>query len=57
MLRPVAGRERRAASAQRRRLMSMAMTSVKGITSDVARINGVPLHVQDVSLPPDEPSR
>ncbi len=30
------------------------MTSTKGITHDVARINGVPLHVQHAAPPPDE---
>jgi len=30
------------------------MTSAKGITHDVARINGVPLHVQHAAPPPDE---
>ena len=30
------------------------MTNATGITPDVARINGVPLHAQDVALPPDE---
>src|SRR5438094_7367553 len=30
------------------------MTTANRITADVARINGVPLHAQDVALPPDE---
>jgi peptidyl-prolyl cis-trans isomerase C len=34
--------------------MSMAMTSARGITPDVARINGVPLHTQDAAPPLDE---
>jgi peptidyl-prolyl cis-trans isomerase C len=34
--------------------MSMAMTSARGITPDVARINGVPLHAQDAAPPLDE---